>query len=73
MSKIMRLLRKPFATRYRLTVIVQGHTMNTYGIDKHLLLKMAKNTLDMEYWTLYKSGPFGMRERKVAFGKRVEC
>ena len=66
--KIISILKRPFWVQYRLTVIVKGKTMNTYGIDRKMLTKMGRNTLGAEYWCLYKTGPFGLPEREVDFG-----
>lgn len=64
-KKIAGLLSRPWRVTYRLTVIVNGKTMNTYGKDRKLLMNMAKRTEGMDYWALYKSGPLGLPEREV--------
>lgn len=68
MKKILNLLRRPFRVQYRLSVIIDGKETNTYGTDRRLLINIARNTPSMEYWTLYKRGPFGRHERGVDLG-----
>ena len=66
--KIVSLLKRPFRVSYRLTVLYKGdyeprHTTNT---DGRLLRNMARNTQDLaDFWTLYKTGPFGLPEREI--------
>lgn len=61
-----------FGVQYRLTVIIDGKSFNTYSDNRKLLAKMGRNTLGAEYWSLYKKGPFGLPEREVDFGCRSE-
>lgn len=68
MKRIKKIKAWLFGVQYRLTVIVKGKTINHYGINRKLLTKMGKNTLGAEYWSLYKTGPFGLPEREVDFG-----
>lgn len=68
MKRIKKIKAWLFGVQYRLTVIVKGKTINHYGINRRLLTKMGKNTLGAEYWSLYKTGPFGLPEREVDFG-----
>ncbi len=70
MKKLVSIIKRQFRVEYRLTIIVNGKTMNTYGTNRRLLSRMARNTPMMEYWSLYKKGPFGLPEREVDFGMR---
>lgn len=68
MKKLISFLRRPFRVSYRLTVLYKGdcEPRHTHGIDGRLLRRMARNTENIcEYWTLYKSGPFGLPEHEV--------
>lgn len=70
MKKLVSIIKRQFRVEYRLTIIVNGKTMNTYGTNRRLLSRMTRNTPMMEYWSLYKKGPFGLPEREVDFGMR---
>lgn len=68
MKKITAFLRRPFRVSYRLSVLYHGETVprHTYGNDGHLLLRRARTAEGRcHYWTLYKTGPFGLPEREV--------
>lgn len=70
MKKIVQFIRRQFQVEYRLTIIVDGATIHTTGTNRKHLSRMARNTEDMDYWSLYKKGPFGLSEREVDFGMR---
>lgn len=66
--KIISLLKRPFRVSYRLTVLYKGdyEPRHTHGTDGRLLRRMARNTQDLaDFWTLYKTGPFGLPEREI--------
>ena len=67
-KKIIGIIKHPFFVQYRLSVLFHGETelRHTYGINGLLLRRMSWNKEDMiDFWTLYKSGPFGLPEREV--------
>lgn len=70
MKRLINLLRRPFRVQYHLTIIIDGKETNIYGTDRRLLTNLAINTSNMEYWTLYKRGPFGRKERGIDLGMR---
>lgn len=65
MKKITAFLRSALAVRYRVAVIVRGRCFNASGTDRRKLISLAQRTEDMSFWTLYKSGPFGLPEREI--------
>ena len=54
-----------FMTQYRLTIIINGKTFNTCGLDRKILTAMGRSTEDAQYWTLYKKGPLWFGERAM--------
>lgn len=79
--KLISLLKRPFRVEYRLTVIASGKSTNTYrqcyGLrdcrrQKGIFANLGRNANGVEYWSLYKKGPFGLPEREVDFGCRSE-
>lgn len=68
MKKLKSIIKRLFRVEYRLTIVISGKVINTYGINRRLLANMGKNTLGAEYWSLYKSGPLGLSEREIGFG-----
>lgn len=67
MRKILHKITNLFHVEYRLTEIVRGKYINTYGTDKKLLIGRAKSP-GIRYWSLYKKGPFNLPEREVRSG-----
>lgn len=68
MKKLINILRHPFRVNYRLTVLYEGDTKfrNTYSSNVRLLRNMARNTEEIShFWSIYKSGPFGLPEREI--------
>lgn len=57
---------------YRLSELYagDGFVHNTYGLNRRVLLRIAKAG-DAETWALYKTGPFGMKERIVRTGWKL--
>ena len=73
MNKLFHILRRPFRVSYRLAVLYRGETSprQHHSLDGRLLRNMARGMQGMvQYWTLYKSGPFGLPEREVDSFKR---
>lgn len=68
MKKFLSILRRPLRVQYRLTVLYKGDTKarNHYSIDGRTLRRMAHSMEGLcIYWSLYKSGPFGLPEHEV--------
>ena len=68
MKKILYFIRYQFRVTYRLTIIENGNSRNIYGRNRRMLCRMAYNDPKMEYWSIYKVGPFGIPEREVDNG-----
>lgn len=68
MKKLKSIIKRLFRVEYRLTIVISGKVISTYGTNRRLLANMGKNTLGAEYWSLYKSGPLGLSEREIGFG-----
>jgi len=64
-------LKDLFKTEYRLTALYSGETepRNTFGTDGRTMRKIARSCA-ADYWTLYKSGPLGLSERRIATGSK---
>ena len=68
MKKIISILRRPFGVQYRLTVYYKGDSRprNCYAAEGRIIRNMARASVhDVEYWTLYKTGPLGLPEREI--------
>lgn len=63
--KKLSIIKRLFRVEYRLTMIIGGKSINTYGTNRRLLTKRARKTPMVEYWSLYKKGPFGLPEREI--------
>ncbi len=72
MKKLLSIIKRQFRVEYRLTIVIKGRIINTYGTNRRLLTNMGKNTLGADYWSLYKSGPLGLSEREIDFGNGRE-
>ena len=66
--KILSFLKKAFRTQYRLTVLVDGRYRHTYCNDLRMMKRMARHSPLNSTWSIYKSGPFGLRERMIDYG-----
>lgn len=66
MKKIFSTIKRLLRVQYRLSVMYRGETKvtNIYGLKFKLLRNMAKS-MDVTYWSIYKTGPLGIGERKV--------
>lgn len=67
MKKLASTIKKLFRVNYRLTVQYRGESKprNIHGLNGKLLRNMGRN-MDVQFWALYKTGPLGLAERKVA-------
>ena len=72
MTMILRYIKRFFRVEYRLTTISRGKSVNRYCQSRRQLKAILASLPDAEYWTIYKSGPFGLNERAVDFGQRGE-
>jgi len=71
MKKIVSYLHRLFHVEYRLSILYAGettprHIHGTSGRQLRNFARTSKNAID--YWSLYKTGPFGLPEREVDFG-----
>lgn len=70
MKHIISFIRRLFRVQYRLAVLYHGETSprNTYGKNPRILRHRAHEAEPVAYyWSLYKSGPFGLPEREVDY------
>lgn len=70
MKNFINFFRMIFRVQYRLSVLYRGETefRHIYAAKSAMLKRMARSLSDVQYWSLYKEGPFGLPERKVDFG-----
>ena len=63
----MKAIRKLFKAQYRLSVLYHGEGTyrHIYGTKKKQLKQMAKHLVNVDNWTLYKSGPLFLPERPI--------
>jgi hypothetical protein len=68
----MKIIKNLFRVQYRLTTIIRGQSQpkHFYGTDRSKLKRMAKSRKDVNYWAIYKRGPFGLPEREVDAGMK---
>lgn len=65
MKKIKHLIKKLFRCEYRLTIYTKGIACNYYAASKQMVLKIAHSNRSIDFWNLYKKGPFGLPERHI--------
>lgn len=66
-KKIKRAFVRILYVEYRLTIIKDGKSQNIYSLSKKNLINSGRTSC-AEYWSLYKTGPFGLAEREVGRG-----
>ena len=68
--KAPRIIKRMIYAEYRLTTISHGKSVNVYCTDRKILKDTLAKMPDIEYWTLYKTGPLWLPERTVDFGQK---
>ena len=72
MKTILRYIKRLFRVQYRLTTIERGKAKNCYCNNKRIMKNMLRTLSDVEYWTVYKTGPFFLAEREINKGMKGE-
>jgi len=65
MKKILKAIRRLLCVNYRVATIKSGKVENVYCNTRRQAMNALKRMNDAEYWSIYKTGPFGIKERKI--------